>query len=131
MLTACSAIADADRPSQTQRWGEARSVHAHVRVGMCLDPYRGRNGRLPFQLDGFTVSYYDTVLDSHELVALDRNASVIAATGTSSRVVWPVAAPLGGIVVLGRVNDTSPIGVAAYDERLNQRFRTQLSSIER
>ena len=44
---------------------------------------------------------------------------------------WPVADPLGGIVVLGRVNDTSPIEVAAYDERLNQRFRTQLSSIER
>jgi len=83
------------------------------------------------QLDGFTVSYYDTVHDSHELVALDRNASVIAATGTSSRVVWPVADPLGGIVVLGRVNDTYPIEVAAYDERLNQRFRTQLSSIER
>src|SRR5438270_3100394 len=81
------------------------------------------------QLQGVVVSYYDTVHARGELAALDENGSVMATTEFEGIPWWPIANdPLGGIVV---VQSPPPSVVAAYDERLNLRFRTQLSSTER
>jgi len=84
------------------------------------------------QFEGFEVSYADYAHDRGVLVALDENGSVAATTDITGAVPGPVRDdPRGGIVVLLRRTDSKPpIEVAAYDERLNLRFRTQLSSTE-
>src|SRR5947199_5273090 len=84
------------------------------------------------QLQGVVVSYYDTVYARGELAALDENGSVMATTEFEGIPWWPIANdPLGGIVLVQRQHMPPPSVVAAYDERLNLRFRTQLSSTER
>ena len=84
------------------------------------------------QLQGVVVSYYDTVHARGELAALDENGSVMATTEFEGIPWWPIANdPLGGIVLVQRQHMPPPSVVASYDERLNLRFRTQLSSTER
>ena len=84
------------------------------------------------QPDGVVVSYYDTGYGRGELAAIDRNGSVIATAEFAGIPWWPIASdPLGGIVVVQRQHMPPPSVVAAYDERLNLRFSTQLSSAER
>jgi hypothetical protein len=83
------------------------------------------------QPEGVAVSYYDTVSRRGELAALDKNGAVSATTRFEGLPWWPIANdPFGGIVVVQRQHMPPPAVVAAYDEHLNLRFRTQLSSAE-
>lgn len=106
------------------------TVHLFRPSGAENGTYAGFDTVLVEELAGFELSNWD--LRQGELAAIDVNGSVTATSGKIDLHPWLVANdPLGGMVVVFKQPDSTPPNVvAAYDELLNPRFRTQLSSTE-
>ena len=105
-------------------------IHLFDPSGAERRTYTGYDTVLVEELAGFELTNWD--LRQGEVVAIDDQGSVVATTGKIDERPWFVANdPLGGIVVAStQPNAQPPNVVAAYDDRLNLRWRTQLSSTE-
>lgn len=109
---------------------EQFTIHLFDPSGAERGSYTGDDTILVEELSGFELRNWD--LSQGELVAIDGKGSVLATTGKKKEKPWLVANdPLGGMVVASRLPDDSPPNVlAAYDDRLNLRWRTELASTE-
>ena len=109
---------------------EAFTVHLLDSSGAERGSYVGYGTVLVEELAGFELRNWD--LQQGELAAIDGKGSTVGTTGRVSEYFWLIVNdPLGGIVVASVPSgSTSPNVVAAYDERVKLRWRTQLSSTE-
>ena len=108
---------------------ETFAVHLFGPSGSFSGTYRGGvETILVEELSGFELRNWD--FQQGELVTIDETGSVVATTGKINEYPRLVANdPLGGIVVLFVPSGkTSPNTIAAYDDHLNLRWRTQLST---
>jgi hypothetical protein len=106
------------------------TVHLFDPSGAELGKYIGIDTVLVEELEGFELRNRD--VQQGELAAIDRKGSVVGTTGRVNEQFRFISDnPLGGAVALSvPAGSSSPNVIVAYDDRVNLRWRTQLSSTE-